>query len=121
MAVPTAEIVLRGFPPDAGFTHPDGGVMGRPDSGVVIPDAGPTVDAGCLDGCTEEDGGMAGGAGGGNGSAGGTGGDPGTAGGSAAAGGGEVPMDVPPCGCASAPGLLVLAGLMLAMLRRRKP
>jgi len=115
MAVPAGEIILRGFPPDGGFTHPDGGAQPVPDSGVVIPDAGPRVDAGCLDGCTEDDGGMASGAGGGSGAAGGEGG---AAGGAMTAGGGEVPIDVPPCSCGSAPGLLALSALLL---RRRKP
>ena len=106
LSVPTNEIVLRGFPVPGGFTHPDGGNPPLPDSGVTIPDAGPS-DAGCLDGCGPDDAGMGGGAGGGSGAAGGAGG---------AGGGGE---EAPPCGCAAAPGLFTLA-LALALLRRRK-
>ncbi len=118
MAQPSGEITLRGFPPNGGLTHPDGGTPAPPDSGVVIPDAGPTVDAGCLDGCTEDDagtGGSGGGTGGMGGASGGTSG--GEVAGGAGGGGGEPPQEPPPCGCAGAPGLLALAAL--ALLSRR--
>jgi hypothetical protein len=80
------------------------------DAGFVIPDAGPAGDAGCLDGCGEEDGGA--GTGGGAGGGGGEGGG--------AAGGSTLPPDGPPCGCGTAPlpGLLVVA-LALALRASR--
>jgi hypothetical protein len=40
MAVPTAEIVLKGYPPPSGFTHPDGGLPSPSDASVE--DAGLT-------------------------------------------------------------------------------
>lgn len=39
-AAPTAEIVIRGFPPMGGFTHPDGGPPVVPDAGVDDAGAG---------------------------------------------------------------------------------
>lgn len=97
-AVPTAEIVLRGYPVPGGFTHPDGGTPPIFDAGIVdVPDGGP-VDAGCIDLCGEDDGGTGGNGGG-------------------AGGGGGGDEEPPPCGCSAAPGLFVLS---LALLLRRR-
>lgn len=104
--VPTQEIVLKGYPPAGGFTHPDGGNPALPDASVTVVDGGPTDDdGGCLDGTC---GGMGGGM---EGSGGGSGG------GDAMGGGGELPAS---CGCATAPGAFALALLALAWLRAQK-
>ncbi|MBL8957667.1 MAG: hypothetical protein JNK82_43230, partial [Myxococcaceae bacterium] len=105
-------IVLRGYPVPGGFTHPDGGSgMPGPDSGVIIPDAGRDEDAGCIDSCVEDDGGM--GTAGGSGSAGG---------GEMGAGGGGTPMvdGRPGCGCSGGAGLVWVAGALLLAARRRR-
>ncbi|MBK7860826.1 MAG: hypothetical protein IPJ65_19935 [Archangiaceae bacterium] len=122
MAVPTAEIVLKGFPVSGGFTHPDGGSGEQPDASVIVDDGG-FSDAGCLDGCGPDDAGVddGGGTGGGSGAAGGGeatgGGTSGTGGGTAGSGGGdEQPR---PCGCTTTPAALAL-GLLLGLLRKRR-
>ncbi|MEW5740367.1 MAG: hypothetical protein AB1938_15670 [Myxococcota bacterium] len=114
-AVPTGEIVLRGYPPPMGFTHPDGGAGGGSGGGGG--------------GGGGSGGGVAGGAGGGSATGGGAGGG---AGGSGFGGGfvdpfdagtgGEPPPQPTGCGC-NASGLplsLVLALGAWQLGRRRQ-
>lgn len=105
-AVPTQDIVLRGFPPAGGFTHPDGG--------TPAPDAGAGGGAG---GGAQAGGGAGGGEGGGSG-----GGEAGGAGGGAEpfdAGVGEPPPPVG-CGCSAAVAPVWLGLLLLAALLARR-
>ena len=88
--VPVAEIVIRGYPPPGGFTHP-GVDAGTPDAGVLT-DAGVEVDAGV---------------------------DAGN--GTGAGGGGGSDMTQPTgCGCITVDPLLVVAGALGFLLRRRR-
>jgi hypothetical protein len=107
--VPVAEIVIRGFPPVGGFTHPPP----VPDAGVV--DSGvPVVDAGMND--AGVDAGM--GAGGGGGSS--AGGGNGNFGGGLIFGGGLGGGSMEPvgCSCASDPFAAVL--MLAAFIARRR-
>lgn len=112
--VPVAEILIRGFPPAGGFTHPPPVPdAGTPDSGLPVVDAGVT-DAGA------DDAGAGGGAGGGSGAGGGNGNVGGGfifGGGLGGGGGAMEPMG---CSCASEPFVVGILFAALALRRRTR-